>query len=266
MVADQTITQTIQAQTQQIKQTIGMAYTYKVTKVESDGSALVDAVYEWILYSQDGPMGKSEYDSSKPPATIPDAAVGYAALLGQGFSMKLTPLGEVADIQGVDALLSHILDVLNVPAGSARDAIQKTLEAQFGEEALAESFEKATAIYPDKPLSVGDSWSKKLALATGMPMIIDNTWTLKSRKDGVAFVDVKSKIAPNPDAKPLEISGMTVSYELSGDQSGSLELDEATGWPLKSTMKQNLSGQISAAGMTWPLTIVSDIRFEPWEK
>jgi hypothetical protein len=31
-------------------------------------------------------------------------------------------------------------------------------------------------------------------------------------------------------------------------------------------MKQNLSGQISAAGMTWPLTIVSDIRFEPWEK
>jgi hypothetical protein len=31
-------------------------------------------------------------------------------------------------------------------------------------------------------------------------------------------------------------------------------------------MKQNLSGQISAAGMTWPVTIVSDIGFEPWKK
>lgn len=266
MVADQTITQTIQGQTQDIQQTIGMAYTYKVTKVESDGSALVDAVYEWILYSQDGPMGKSEYDSSKPPATIPDAAVGYAALLGQGFSMKLTPLGEVADIQGVDAMLSSILDALNVPEGSARDAVQETLEAQFGEEALAESFEKATAIYPDKSLSAGDSWSKRLTLATGMPMIIDNTWTLKSRKDGVAFVDVKSTIAPNPDAEPLEISGMSVSYEVSGDQTGTLELDEATGWPLRSHMTQNLSGQISAAGMTWPVTITSTIVFEPWEK
>ena len=266
MVADQTITQTIQGQTQDVKQTIGMAYTYDVKKVESDGSALVDVTYDWVLYSQDGPMGKSEYDSSNPPASIPDAAVGYAALLGQGFSMKITPLGEVADIQGIDALLSHVLDTLNVPAGSARDAIQDSLESQFGEEAMKESFEKATAIYPEKPVALGDSWSKKLVLAMGMPMIVDSTWTLKSRKDGVALVDVKSTIVPNPDAKPMEISGMTIAYEVSGDQSGTLELDEATGWPLRSNMKQSLSGQISAADMTWPIAIVSDIRFEPWKK
>ena len=266
MVADQTITQTIQGQTQEIKQTIGMAYTYDVKKVESDGSAQVDIAYDWILYSQDGPMGKSEYDSSNPPATLPDAALGYAALLGKGFSMTVTPLGEVTGVQGIDALLWGILDTLNVPAGSTRDALLENLQAQFGEEAMKESFEKATAIYPEKPVAVGDSWSKKLVLAMGMPMIVDNTWTLKSRKDGVAFVDVKSTIAPNPDAKPMEISGMTVSYEVSGDQNGTLELDEATGWPLRSNMTQNLSGQISAAGMTWPITIVSDIRFEPWKK
>lgn len=266
MVAEQTITQTIQGQTMDVKQTIGMAYTYAVKKVESDGTALVDVTYTWIGYKQDGPMGNVEYDSSNPPATIPDAAIGYAALLGQGFSMKMTPLGEVADMEGIDDLLERILDVLNVPAGSARDAILESLETQFGEQAMKESFEKASAIYPNKPVAVGDSWSKKVALAMGMPMILDNTWTLKSRKDGVAFVDVTSTIQPNPDAAPMEVSGMTISYELSGEQSGTLEVVEATGWLAAAHMTQNVSGQISAAGMTWPLTIVSDIRFEPWEK
>jgi hypothetical protein len=266
MVAEQTITQTIQGQTMDVKQTIGMAYTYAVTKVESDGSALVDVSYDWVRYAQDGPMGTMEYDSSNPPANTPEEALVYAALLGRRFSMTMTPLGEVAEVRGIDEMLSHILLWLNVPEGSERDALLEGLESQFGEQAMRESFEKASTIYPGKPVTVGDLWSKKVALATGMPMILDNTWTLQSRKDGVAFIDVKTKVSPNPDAKPLEYGGMTVTYDLSGEQSGTLEVDEASGWVLRSSIKQNISGQISAMGMTWPLTIVSDIRFEPWKK
>ncbi len=266
MVADQTITQTLGGQTQTMTQTIGMAYTYDVQSVDADGTMQIKVTYDWILYKQDGPMGTVSYDSANPPATVPEAALGYAALVGRGFSMRLKPNGEIAEVQGVDEMLDQMLDALGVPPGSARDELAASMQSQFGDEAMKESFEKAALFYPDKPVGIGDSWSKVISVETGIPMVLDTTWTLKARKGGVATVETRSAIQRNPKAQPVEMAGTTFTYEMSGEQSGTMQLDEKTGWLLGGTLKQNMAGQISAMGMTWPITIVSDIRFEPWKK
>ncbi|MBC7260303.1 MAG: hypothetical protein H5T65_13800 [Chloroflexi bacterium] len=266
MIADQTITQTLMGQTQTITQSIGMAYTYQVQSVDPDGSMGVKITYDWVSYKQDSPMGKVSYDSANPPATVPQAAIGYAALVGRGFSAKMTPTGEISDIRGADQMVSEILEAMNLPAGSARDQVEALLRTQLSDEALKDSFEKAALFYPEKPVAVGDSWSGQIVLASGMPMILDTTWTLKARKNGVATVETRSDVRPNPGAKPMELAGMSISYELSGEQSGSMDLDEKTGWLLGGTLKQDVSGKISAMGTSWPITIVSNIRFEPWQK
>jgi len=266
MIADQTITQTLMGQTQTITQSIGMGYTYQVQSVDPDGSMWVKITYDWVSYKQDSPMGKVSYDSANPPATVPQAAIGYAALVGRGFSAKITPTGEMTDVRGADQMVAEILGAMNLPAGSARDQVEALLRTQLSDEALKDSFEKAALFYPDKPIAVGDSWSGQIALASGMPMILDTTWTLKARKNGVATVETRSDVRPNPGAKPLELAGMSISYELSGVQSGSMDLDEKTGWLLGGTLKQDVSGKVSAMGTSWPITIVSNIRFEPWQK
>lgn len=266
MIADQTITQTLTGQTQTMTQSVGMAYTYDVQSVESDGTMRIKVTYDWVLYKQDGPMGSFSYDSANPPAAVPEAALGYAALVGRGFTCRIKPNGEIADVQGVDELLAEMLDALGVAPGSQRDEMEASLRSQFGSEALKESFEKAALFYPDKPVAIGDSWSKTISVETGMPMALDTTWTLKARKNGVATVETRSDIQTNPEAEPLEIAGISIAYELSGEQSGTMEMDEKTGWLVSARMKQDLAGQISAMGMTWPMTIVSDIRFEPWKK
>jgi hypothetical protein len=266
MIADQTITQTLMGQTQTITQSIGMGYTYQVQSVDPDGSMWVKITYDWVSYKQDSPMGKVSYDSANPPATVPQAAIGYAALVGRGFSAKITPTGEMTDVRGADQMVAEILGAMNLPAGSARDQVEALLRTQLSDEALKDSFEKAALFYPDKPIAVGDSWSGQIALASGMPMILDTTWTLKARKNGVATVETRSDARPNPGAKPLELAGMSISYELSGVQSGSMDLDEKTGWLLGGTLKQDVSGKVSAMGTSWPITIVSNIRFEPWQK
>lgn len=266
MIADQTITQTLGGQTQTMTQSVGMAYTYAVQSVESDGTMRIKVTYDWVQYQQDGPMGKVSYDSANPPATVPEAALGYAVMVGRGFTCRINSSGEIVDIQGVDEMLSEMLDALGVPPGSGRDAAEESLRSQFGSEALKESFAKAGLFYPDKPVAVGDSWNKKMFIETGMPMVLDTTWTLKARKDGIATLETRSDIHANPKAKPVELAGMTIRYELSGEQTGTIAVDEKTGWLVSSTLKQNLAGHISAMGMTWPVTIVSDIRLEPWEK
>lgn len=269
MTADQKISQTIQGQKQDIAQTIGMGYTFSVVDVEADGTASVKVTYQSVVYKQDSPLGKFEYDSTKPGTTVPDAAKGFSALVGQGFSMKISPTGTVKDVQGVDAMLTQMIAKLDLPAGPTKDALAKSLRDQFGDQALKDSMASTMNIYPDKAVGVGESWSRKIVISTGFPLTTDNTWTLKERKNGVATIEASSKISSNPDAPPIVIDPMKLRYDLSGEQKGTLELQESTGWTIRATMTQKLSGQVKVeampqlpGGMTWAISIESVITVE----
>lgn len=271
MVAEQKISQTIQEQTQDILQTIGTGYTFDVEDVDFDGSITVKVTYHSILFKQDGPMGKFEYDSSDPPAEIPPMAMGFNALVGQSFTMIISPEGNVKDIYGVDEMLSNMIEQLDLPDFPMMDDLMKNLKGQFGDEALKENMEKMMAVFPDSPVGIGDRWTKRLVLSRGFPMILDNTWTLKARKDGLAIIEVRSVVEPNEEAPPIDMGIMKINYKLSGEQKGTMEIQEITGWPVQGELTQKFSGQVEMEGatqlgasMSWPVSIESVIRFEPF--
>ena len=271
MVAEQKISQTIQEQTQDILQTIGTGYTFDVEDVDFDGSITVKVTYHSILFKQDGPMGKFEYDSSDPPAEIPPMAMGFNALVGQSFTMIISPEGNVKDIYGVDEMLSNMIEQLDLPDFPMMDDLMKNLKGQFGDEALKENMEKMMAVFPDSPVGIGDRWTKRLVLSRGFPMILDNTWTLKASKDGLAIIEVRSVVEPNEEAPPIDMGIMKINYKLSGEQKGTMEIQEITGWPVQGELTQKFSGQVEMEGatqlgasMSWPVSIESVIRFEPF--
>lgn len=269
MVTDQKISQTIQGRLLDMRQTIGMGFTYDVKDVRADGTAVVKVAYHSALLKQKGPMGTIQYDSKNPPETVPAMAQGFAALVGQGFTMELTPEGTVTKVEGVDEMLAHIMKSIKAPDESIRATMEKKMKEQFGDEALKEIMEKMMAIYPDKPVGVGDSWRRKIVISKGFAMTIDNTWTLKSRRDGIAVVEVNSTVKPNANAKPLDMGTLRLQYDIGGKQQGEMKIDEATGWVIQAKMTQNLSGKVRAQGlggvsddMTWPISIESDISFK----
>ncbi len=271
MVAEQKISQTIQGQSQDILQTIGTGYTFDVEDVDFDGSITVKVTYHSILFKQDGPMGKFEYDSSNPPVAIPPMAMGFNALVGQSFTMIISPEGNVKDIYGVDEMLSNMIEQLDLPDFPMMDDLMKNLKGQFGDEALKENMEKMMAVFPDSPVGIGDRWTKRLVLSRGFPMILDNTWTLKARKDGLTIIEVRSVVKPNEEAPPIDMGIMKLNYELSGEQKGTMEIQEVTGWLVQGELTQKFSGQVEMEGatqlgasMSWPISIESVIRFEPF--
>jgi hypothetical protein len=263
MITDQKVSQTIQGQQQDLTQTVGIGYTFDVGEVKSDGSMLATVTYEWVRFEQKGPAGEILYDSANPPDRIDPSAAGYPALLGQSFTMELSPEGQVKDLWGVDDMLAGILGALDLPPGGMRDTLEQSFRSQFGEQSMKENMENMMAIYPADPVDIGDTWTKKVVVATGFPMILENSWTLKSRQDGVATIAVFSKVEPNPDAPPLEIGPIKISYELSGEQQGTMELDEGTGWTLGAHMTQAFSGEMKMGDdMSWPISIDSTVRWE----
>jgi hypothetical protein len=271
MITEQNVSQTVMDQEQKAEQTIGMGIDMDVNDVDSSGNAWVRYAYTWMKMRQKGPMGEILYDSSQKDLSVHPMAQGFAALLGESFSANLTPKGQVEAVKGLEQMRSNILGRL--PEGPMREYMVKSLEQFLSEEAIKEFTESSMAVYPDEPVGVGDSWNKTLVLTLGVPMIVENEWTLKQRKDGVGFIDVQSTIKPNLEAKPMEMGSMKMSYEISGEQQGVIEIKESTGQMIRSKLTQQLSGQMKMkvdgeepTEMTLPMKIDGVVTIEMTER
>ncbi|OGF66666.1 MAG: hypothetical protein A2Y62_21365 [Candidatus Fischerbacteria bacterium RBG_13_37_8] len=266
--ADQKISQTIQGQKMDMLQKTTMEYTFAVEKVEPNGNATAKISYNSIKFEQDGPGGKIEYDSSNPPAKIPPAAAGFAALKEGTFTVILSPEGRVVDMKGIDKMLDLVIEKLDLPDEATRIQAKENAQNFFGEQVMKEMMESMMAIYPEKPVGVGDTWSKVVLVSKGFPMILTNNFTLKKRKNGIATVEIKSSVQPYPEAAPMEMGPIKLKYELSGTQEGTMELEEATGWSKRATIKQNFTGTVhiegapQMSGMSFPMTVEGTITLE----
>lgn len=264
MTMDQDITQTIMGQAQDMKQLFSTGFSVMVREIGEDDTYSLVCRYEKLRFRQSGPMVEMEYDSEKPDEVVHPMAWAFAALVGQEFTARMKPSGEVVEVGGLEALIDALLKELPAMPGVAEQ-----FREQFGDESMKQMVQQASIIFPEKPVAVGDDWSTVNVISKGFPMLMDNDWTLAAIEGDVVRLGVASQISPNPDGKPLQMGGMTMSYSLSGDQVGMLTVDRNTGWIVGGEMTQMLDGEIRLGGMPgqegemkWPMKAKSKITFE----
>jgi len=240
-----------------------------VDKVNADGSMDATATYDAVQYKMTGgPMGNVEYDSTKGgDAPAHPMAKVFSAIAGASLNVTFAADGKVKEVKGTDKLMDTIITKMEMPAAQQAQ-MREAMKAQFGEEGIKSSFEQMTAFYPKEPVAIGDSWENKMTLAAGMPLSMANTYTLKGRQGGVAAMDVKTTITT--DDKPVNMGGQQMSYNLKGEQVGTLNIDEATGWLKSGKMTQTIDGTLTmnAGGqkMEMPMKLNSDVVFEEAKK
>ena len=262
-VMEQKISQIFMFQAEDMEQTIGMGMDLEVNDVDANGTMWLDETYAWVKVRKKDQRGETIYDSSKKDSPVPRLMQGFAALLGEGFSLRMTPSGQVKAVRGSRRMRENISKKL-LPSGRLRQFLMKDLEQHISKEAIKELTENSMAIYPDRPVGVRDSWSKTVVLSQGFAMIIKHKWTLKERKNGVAVIDVNSVVTPNRKAKPMQTGG-AMSYEFSGRQWGSVQMQESTGLIAGSKINQDVSGRmqmetVDAGGEPQTMTVGLRIR------
>ncbi|NQT16348.1 MAG: hypothetical protein HQ582_26560 [Planctomycetes bacterium] len=271
MSSEQTITQTMGETKQETPQTTGFDLSHLVKEVRDDGTTVLQVTFDALRLKQKGIMGTVDYDSSNPPPaeSLDGMVKGLAALVGKGFTVDLTAKGKATNVEGADQLVAALTETIEVPMPALQTVVEEQLKRQFGNEAMKEMMEQMIGVYPDGPAGPGDSWTRKVAVSRGFSAIMNDTWTLKSRQNGVAALDLQSTVEPDPDAGVLDMGLAKVTYELGGTRNGSVELDEATGWVLRSTVQQSLSGELkveggpeAGGGMAIPLSIEGTTRVE----
>lgn len=126
----------------------------------------------------------------------------------------------------------------------------------FNDSSIRSMMQQSFNIYPDHAVKPGDTWSRKFTIVTGMiDMEMDNKYKLVSAANGVAHIEVDSKIAGKPGAQVMQ----QMKVEMNGTQKGTMDVDVSTGLITDSKMKQEMKGKLSAMGMEMPMEISSDI-------
>lgn len=266
VTTSQEISQEILGQKQDMTQEMGLGYAFEVQQVASDGTMSAKMTCNWTSFKQDSPLGKVDYDSSKATQAIPTAAKPFAALVGTSLTMDLSPQGEVSNVKGLEKMIEAVLKSLELPAGTPKADLENQLREQFGDKAMQENMSQMMAVFPPKPVGIGDSWSKQLSLAKPFPMRVDTTWTLKARKNGIAVVDIRSKLETDPKGEAMKLGPMSLRPSLSGTQTGTQQIDEATGWVKSGKIQQEFSGKLKIEGapgkpegLEWPISVKSTV-------
>jgi hypothetical protein len=231
---------------QKMTQKLSVDYRIDVEQVDAEGAATLKVLYEAISMSQAGPFGASQFDSRKQGEGAPDEplAQGLSAMVGQSYTMVITPSGKVAEVRGVDKVLEAVLKQMKGEEGPVRDMVVETVKRQLSNEAVREQMQNLFAFYPEKPVAVGDTWTGKSKANAGVSLLMDNSYTLKERKGGEATIAVESKAAADPEAKPNNLGGMTVRQDVKGTQKGTITLDEKTGWAKRSDLTLDVKGHL----------------------
>jgi len=58
------------------------------------------------------------------------------------------------------------------------------------------------------------------------------------------------------------VGAIQLSYEISGEQQGTMDLNESTGWTIGAELKQTLAGKVTMGDISWPVSIDSKITME----
>jgi len=102
------VSQTMMGQQRNINHNKTTGLEYEVKKVDIDGITLLEITYRNLKEKTDSTTGQFEYDSTNPctEAGNPLAPM-YAALMGQSFTIKVSPKGQIIKITGLDEMYSR---------------------------------------------------------------------------------------------------------------------------------------------------------------
>ncbi len=136
----------------------------------------------------------------------------------------------------------------------------------FGPNAFKGSIETSTAIYPATPVAKNDKWTVNTKLESPAKATVHMVYQLTDVLTDNYQIHGEGTMITDKDAKPMQINGLLISYNLNGTTVSDIKADKTTGWVTEVKLKQTMKGEMKIpdgpsvpGGMTIPMTFNTDI-------
>jgi hypothetical protein len=203
--------------------------------------------YEYFAMKMTNPaIGELEYDSRKEKnegmlAAQLDGA--FEEILGAKISIVQDKTGKTIKSEGLDGVMGLNKNQGNLDFSSVMGMSQ----------------------FPDKPVSVGESWNNIMDDPSS-PMKMDAKMTLTKVAGGKVYISFDSKVSANDKFSMKDVLEGTEAegeeapqMDISGTQSGTFVYEESSMWLIEGMIKQDLSMTVEQMGMKIPMTLKGDM-------
>ncbi len=227
-----------------------MDLTWRVEAVSPEGVANLTQTIDRVRMKMQGPQGvliDYDSDSNKEPEGMAKL-IGpmYQALVKKPIVLKITDRGQVVDFKMPQGFVESINKMMGgVGLGNL-----------FSEEGLKQMAEVGSL--PDKPVKVGDTWERKVAMKASFLGLtsVETTFRYEGQetRDGRTLEKISTvmqmKSAPQgdekakPDAKQPQV-GLTIDQQ---ENKGTIYFDAAAGKLVESDVKTRMKMDMQVMG------------------
>lgn len=184
--------------------------TWQVEALDDQGNATIVQTLNEILVEMDAGSGVLKYDSSvaiKPTGPVKTIADGVMPLVGESFTVTMSPRGEMTSLKPSDKLAKLFVGKMAEDAGG------------FSAQGIAKLLQQPLLLLPEKPVDAGDTWEVKRDLPSSLGLL-QQTLTYKFAGVGegdqakTARIELGGTIAAPPGAadkpklKSNELTGL----------------------------------------------------------
>jgi hypothetical protein len=238
--------------------------TFKIQEVTSAG-AKIEAQFTSLKVVTASPMANMTMDSDGAESEKPNQML--KVMMRRPFFFTMTNAGKVDKVENAENIYAGLgtLGLDEATLASTKQAFDQTLS----EKSLKSMLETGFVAYPTVAVKAGDTWKNSAQGAAGLPIQIDNTWTLTSVEGKVANLDADAEIT-TPDKEKITSlpNGLKSKSDLGGKQAMKSKIDLATGWPTEIKVLSEIKGKmIILAGsmvpedMEIPMEVLSESTF-----
>lgn len=205
-----------------------------------DSMKKLSVLYDHIAMNMSGPQGEITFDSRDSGSSGPGPDMSsLRSLINKPVFIYLDEKGRYQKTEA--AFLDSLL----------RDK-------PVADTALIAMVNRSFDFYPGQAVGIGESWHKKTSITMGnLAMEMDNTYTLKSVEHGIATILVTSLLSL-PE-KSMETNGMKVNINMTGKQSGAMEVMVSTGQVISGKTQQTIEGVMEGSGQKIPMSATGNI-------
>ena len=253
-----------------MKNKIGMDMGYKLGIKDADPKTgfTIDMNFSRIAMNMSMAAMSINYDSEKKNDAAGDTSTGpsgminkmmrtiLGGMLNKSAMVKMTTAGEVKEVTGFKEIMEAVADsaVKAVP-NMTKDQMQQSMGGAMNEEQIKSVFQQIFSIYPQKEVSMGETWTRDLTTSqNNIPMKISSTYKVVeiNEKDNEIILDVNGKIATQGEGE-IKQNGMTIKMNMTGTQSGKITVDTKTGFIKQGKLTQDMKAEMEMMGQKVPM-------------
>ncbi|MBU2946014.1 DUF6263 family protein [Zobellia uliginosa] len=178
----------------------------------------------------------------------------FNSLLNRPVEIILNKTGDILEVKGGDSLVVKMAEASGLEDEFSLNMMKKSLQKEFGSEALSNSYKQMTFIYPKKKVQVGNTWKNQYS----GKLQADNIWTLKA-------ITANSANITGTAAVTMNVVEAGTTMKLTGTQKSDITTNAITGFIKEMNVEGVSKGSSTMTQMgdqEIPTTIQSSITYE----